>query len=214
VTRYFIALLPPENVQDAVTRIQQQFADCYASHKALNSPPHITLQPPFEQTNTSVLGQADLSALARSLGVSSGGSTHPIATLEQFLANFAAEHQPVPIQLSGFAAFAPRVIYINVLKTPELLALQAALLEKLERQLGIVQPTAKNRPFAPHITVAFRDLTPENFQAGWAKFQHQLFQYEFTVPALTLLVHRDRRWLISANFAFGNCSALSISQPS
>ncbi|NEQ19818.1 MAG: hypothetical protein F6K28_10405 [Microcoleus sp. SIO2G3] len=45
---YFIALLPPEEIQDYANQIKQYFADHYGSRHAQKSPPHITLQPPFE----------------------------------------------------------------------------------------------------------------------------------------------------------------------
>lgn len=177
MVRYFIALLPPQAIQDAARQIQQQFVERYASRKALNSPPHITLQSPFEW------------------------STEQVSTLEQCLFDFASRQQPVSVELSGFAAFPPRVIYINVLRTPELVTLQSALATQFE-QLGIVDPAPKSRAFKPHLTVAFRDLTRANFKAGWAEFQHQPFKFQFTVPALTLLMHNGQRWNAIANFSF------------
>jgi 2'-5' RNA ligase len=178
MARYFIALLPPQVVQDAASQIQRHFAERYTSRKAQNSPPHITLQPPFEW------------------------SVEEGLTLEQCLSDFACSQRSIPVGLSGFAAFPPRVIYINVLKTPELIALQIELAVYLESRLGIVDPASKSRAFKPHLTVAFRDLTRANFRAAWAEFQHQPFEFQFTVPALTLLAHNGRRWNAIADFSF------------
>lgn len=178
MVRYFVALLPPQAIQDAASQIQQHFAEQYASRRAQNSPPHITLQPPFEW------------------------SPDQTTVLEQCLFNFAGSQRCVPTKLSGFAAFPPRVIYINVLKTPELVTLQMELRVYLEDRLGIIDPISKSRPYKPHVTVAFRDLTRTNFKAAWAEFQHQPFKYEFTVPALTLLRHDGRRWNVAMNFPF------------
>nr|WP_293100771.1 2'-5' RNA ligase family protein [Moorena sp. SIOASIH] len=74
---------------------------------------------------------------------------------------------PLPLILKGFGAFVPRVIYINLLKTPELLSLHNDLMVTQETSLGIVYQTSKNRSFSPHMTVAFRDLTQPNFRASW-----------------------------------------------
>ncbi|NJM47154.1 MAG: hypothetical protein HC860_14125 [Alkalinema sp. RU_4_3] len=41
--RYFIALLPPQEMQDYANQVRQYFSDRYNSHKAFSSPPHITL---------------------------------------------------------------------------------------------------------------------------------------------------------------------------
>ncbi len=175
--RYFIALLPPLDIQTRVREIQQHFAEHYGSRGALRSPPHITLQPPF-------LWNADR-----------------VSQLEMLLGNFAQQRSSVPIVLDGFGAFSPRVIYVNVRKSPELLSVQACLMAQCE-SIGIVDPVSKARPFAPHMTVAFRDLTRQNFKAAWMQFQHQKFYFEFTATDLTLLLHNGKQWTIHANFPF------------
>ena len=173
---FFIALQPPPEIQEYVTKIKQYFADRYRSRAALKSPPHITLQPPFE--------------LAAS-----------ISTLEEYLGTFASGKQSVPVTLEGFSAFPPRVIYVNVLKTDQLLALQADLIVQMEK-LGVVDRVSKTRPYAPHITVAFRDLTKQNFRVAWSEFEFQQLHFEFTATHLTLLLHDGTRWNISAEFPF------------
>ncbi|NET39513.1 MAG: 2'-5' RNA ligase family protein [Cyanothece sp. SIO1E1] len=159
-------------------QIKQHFSDRYASRAAQKSPPHITLQPPFQW---------------------------PLETcseLQTSLRAFAGDCSAIEITLSGFGAFAPRVIYINVRKTPELLALQQALKTHLEVELGIVDPSAKQRPFAPHMTVAFRDLTSKNFRRAWPDFEHRQVAFTFVADQLTLLKHNGQRWLIEQAFAF------------
>ena len=177
--RFFIALLPPPTVQHTVNRIKQYFADVYSSRKAFNSPPHITLQPPFEWPKENL----------------------PI--LEQNLKEFAALRSPISMTLSGFAAFPPRVIYINPLKTPELLTLRDDLQQHLQTTLGINSLTEgerKNRPFSPHLTVAFRDLTKANFNRAWPEFKNKAFFAEFVISQLTLLIHNGKQWEIRREF--------------
>jgi 2'-5' RNA ligase len=175
---FFIALLPPVSIQEEVNQIKQYFSDRYASSHAQKSPPHITLQPPFEWNRESV------------------------EVLEECLSEFVSDRTEVPITLSGFAAFPPRVIFVNVLKTPELLNLQADLANNLKSTLGIVDEKFPGRPFAPHMTVAFKDLTKQNFQAAWPVFQNKPFQSEFIVNQLTLLIHCNGRWNIFKEFPF------------
>ncbi|WP_066380866.1 MULTISPECIES: 2'-5' RNA ligase family protein [unclassified Anabaena] len=177
-SRFFIALLPPQHIQDYANEIKQHFADNYASKHAQKSPPHITLQPPFEWVND------DLSRM------------------EASLLEFAQQQQPLSMTLSGFAAFVPRVIYINVVRSAELLSLQCDLMLHLEANLEIIDKVGKNRPFAPHLTVAFRDLTKQNFKAAWPEFEHRQLHFEFTADKLTLLIHDGRRWNIQSEFAF------------
>ncbi|MBD2530103.1 2'-5' RNA ligase family protein [Nostoc flagelliforme FACHB-838] len=178
MSRFFVALLPPQDIQDYANQIKQYFADHYASSKALKSPPHITLQPPFEWENTN------------------------LPLLETSLEEFASRQQPVFITLRGFDAFAPRVIHINVVRSQELLTLQADLMTYIESNLGVVDKVSKTRPFAPHITVAFGDLKKQNFKAAWPEFEKRQLHFEFSANKLTLLLHDGKRWNIKREFDF------------
>ncbi|BAZ30858.1 hypothetical protein NIES4074_33250 [Cylindrospermum sp. NIES-4074] len=178
MSRFFVALLPPQYIQDYTNQIKQYFAEQYASCGAQKSPPHITLQPPFEWADGN------------------------LSVLEAALKEFASEQQPVPVTLSGFDAFAPRVIYINVVKSQALLTLQANLMVHLASHLGIVDQVSQSRPFAPHMTVAFRDLTKQNFRVAWPEFQQRQLNFEFTAENLTLLLHDGKRWQVKSEFSF------------
>lgn len=176
---FFIALLPPNEVQQFANRIKRHFAEVYQSRAALKSPPHITLQPPFPWL------------------------PEDLPILEKRLAQFTLDKSSIPIILDGFAAFKPRVIYINVIKTPELLLVQKELLAGLESFLKIVDRASQNRSFTPHLTVGFRDLSEANFDLAWQEFAEQKLIFEFTVSQLTLLAHNGKFWQIQREFAFG-----------
>ncbi len=178
MSRFFIALLPPQHIQEYANEVKQYFADNYASRAAQKSPPHITLQPPFEWADADV----------------------PL--LEASLKEFAINQQSVPIALSGYAAFAPRVIYINVIKSQELMNLQVDLMAHTESKLSIVDRVSQTRPFAPHLTVAFRDLTRQNFRSAWPEFAQRQLHFEFIADNLTLLLHDGKRWNIKSEFGF------------
>lgn len=122
--------------------------------------------------------------------------------LEASLKEFATGQQPVVITLKGFDAFAPRVIFINVVRSQELLNLQADLMAYTESNLGIVDKVSKTRPFAPHMTVAFRDLKKQNFRDAWPEFEKRQLHFEFTADKLTLLLHDGQRWNIKSEFDF------------
>ncbi len=173
---FFIALLPPAEISDRANQIKQHFAEHYASRAALKSPPHITLQPPFQWLD------GELEAL------------------KNCISKFASTQAVIEVRLDGFAAFPPRVIYINVVKTQPLLDLQSNLALTLATDLQLVDARAKNRSFSPHITVGFKDLTKQNFKIAWAEFQHQQLQYEFLASELTLLKHNGKLWAIETHF--------------
>jgi len=177
--RLFLALLPPADLQEQVTAIKQQFAEQFASRAALRSPPHITLVPPFEWPT------AELPALTGSLEA------------------FARQQAPVAIDLRGFGAFPPRVIFIHVEPSLELQQLQAQAHRHMKLLLKQEEATAPARPFVPHMTVAFRDLSPAHFRTAWPQFQTRSFQSSFTASALTLLLHDRKRWQVFAQFSMG-----------
>ena len=172
----FIAILPPQAIQDGVNQIKQEFAERYASQAAQKSPPHITLQPPFEC------------------------SMDKIAALQDCLQVFGKTQPSLTLGLKGFGAFPPRVIYINVLEAPVLFKLQQSLSAILLDQLDLKNHRSKH-PFVPHMTVAFRDLTPQNFRAAWPNFQDRSFECEFVADALTLLLHNGEQWIAWKNFS-------------
>jgi len=174
----FVALVPPENIQNQVTEIKEYFAQQYNSSHALKSVPHITLQPPFKWP------------------------TENLSLVQESLETFAKNCSAFPITLSGFSTFPPRVIYVNVAKTPELLKIQKDLIEFTETTLGIVHPPSKISPFSPHVTVAFRDLSKPNFRAAWLEFRERSLHLEFTASQLTLLIHTGKEWDICNEFTF------------
>jgi len=176
-TRFFIALIPPPEVQAEATQLKEYFRDRYNSKAALRSPPHITLQAPFEWPDDH--------------------RDRLISALKQFNFQFSR----VPIQLNGFGAFPPRVIYLDVEHTPELMTLEQALRHYLKDALAIEDPRSRTRPFHPHLTIAFRDLKPAAFRRAWPEFEHREAQFAFNVPAIALLLHTGKEWIIHQDFS-------------
>jgi 2'-5' RNA ligase len=174
-SHFFIALLPPPDVQEFANQVVAELGDRYQTCTA-KAPPHVTLFPPFEWHASTA------------------------AQLDAALRDFAAQQSSIPVTLSGFGAFPPRVLYINVLKTAELLHLQAELLCYLESTLAIVDPKSKTRPFAPHLTVASRNINGAIFKAAWADLRPRPVEFTFVSNRLTLLNHDGHQWLIRDEF--------------
>jgi len=175
---WFVALLPPSDLQQQITQIKQDFRDRYHSQAALRSPPHITLYPPFPWPEASIAG---------------------VKTVVQ---TFAQSRSTFPIQLNGFGTFPPRVIYINVLPTPALIQLHRDLQHELARALNLRDPRESQRPYRPHLTVAFRDLSRPHFHQAWSHYQDHPFQAKFTATHLTLLAHNQHHWRVDQAFPF------------
>ena len=96
---------------------------------------------------------------------------------------------------------------MDVIKTPQLIQIQTALMKDLEQQLNIVHEVSKKRPFSPHVTVAFKDLSRTAFKTAWPEFVQRPIHFEFTVSQLTLLIHNGQNWNIKAEFPFLNIAS-------
>lgn len=176
--RFFVALLPPADVQERVNEVKGVMRDRFSSKAAFRSPPHITVHAPFEWP---------VSAVSR---------------LQDSLSKFAYQQSPPSITLDGFSAFAPHVIYINVIKREGLMALQPNLLAHLESDISLVSKQDRRRAYVPHLTVAFRDLKPNMFRKAWSEFQRKEFHADFTASHLSLLAHNGKLWTVKENYEF------------
>lgn len=173
---YFLALMPPEDLQAGITAIKQDFARRYGAAHALRTPPHITLVPPFPWPSRE---EGRLCAA---------------------LQHFSAGVPGCDIRLEGFGAFRPRVVFLRVTAGADLAGLQADLAGFCRDELGIGDARNAGRPFHPHLTIATRDLEPETFQRAWAEFEYRPFSAAFRAGELVLLRHRRGGWEVGARF--------------
>ncbi len=174
---YFIALLPPENIREQVKEIKEEIKDKYQSKKALRLPAHITLQAPFKLEEVRL--------------------PHLLKVLEEF----AATEESFDIELSGFGAFPPRVVFIEVSNPAPVKHLHKALHEVM-LQILTGQEDRKYPKFHPHITVATRDLHQNQFRPAWEEFQRRDFSASFTAHSLTVFRHNGKTWDMLRNFSF------------
>lgn len=175
---FFIALLPPEDLQDEITAFKHYIHDHWGPRHALNSPPHLTLQPPF------------------------GWPEEGVSTLKKCLADFASGQSPFVVELGGFGAFPPRVVFVKTLKNRYLEQLFQNLVTCLDRELGF-SDLLNRRPYHPHMTIAHRDLDERDFPAVWAYFQEKSYKRTFEANALVLLRNVRGKWETEELFNFG-----------
>lgn len=176
---FFIALLPPEEIQREVTAFKQYIADAWGPQHALKSPPHITLQPPFTRA------EKDLSAL------------------KKCLSGFASSQKAFSVELNDFGAFPPRVIFVRPLINKRLEDLPAQLAHCLAEELDFRNPRFR-QPFHPHMTIAHRDVEAGDFLKIWSYFREKSFHRAFEADTLALLRNVQGKWEIEANFRFGD----------
>lgn len=178
---YFIALVLPEPQRSVIQQIKENFAEKYGSVHALKSPPHITLIPPFRMANQDE------------------------GLVFRFLEGFIADMSPFIITVNGFGCFKPRVIFANPVYDVSLVALH----EKLDARFSDVIPSnhTLRKGFHPHITIAFKDLSPKVFNEAWEKFKNEPLMFTFEIDRITLLKHDGKKWNIHKEFICGSCDS-------
>ena len=166
---YFIALVPEEPLFSQVMNLKHHFKEKYQSRKALKSPPHITLQMPFKWREDREEHICDM------------------------LSNVTGNFHKFQLSLNGFGYFEPRVIYIDVEKSEDLFILYKELARTFRETMKLVNELGE-RPFQPHLTIAFRDLKKPMFYQARDEFTEKEFKAEFKVNDICLLKHNGSSW--------------------
>lgn len=174
---YFFALLMPFNIAADADEIKREFADRYESSRALRSPAHITIIPPFFANDEFE------------------------KSVENKVKVFTKAIEPFNVKLNGFGEFNHKVIFVEVEKNEALQTFYTAF-SSFFTGLGF-ELTSMNKFFHPHITVAFRDLTEENFDKAWPEFQKREFINAFSASSIHLLKHTNETWTVMKEFRFG-----------
>jgi 2'-5' RNA ligase len=178
MTSYFIAIITPDEVDQHVLEWKKYMLQQFNCKKALRLPAHITLIPPF--------------TMQRSLEMSM------VHALEKF-----AGHQPAfQVHLKDFAAFVPRVIYVQVEAGEVLVKLKRGL-EDLLLQVIRVPIKKEERAFHPHVTIASHDLKGKDFAAAWACFEGRRYDAVFEAGVISLLVNKGAGWERVEDFLLG-----------
>jgi 2'-5' RNA ligase len=175
---YFIAIIPPEPIYSEVKEFQQHIADTYRSKEALKPPSHITLIPPFQ------IDAARESELLR------------------FADNFASKYGKFELSIDGFGSFGVGVIYAAFEKNELWKKLQKELSLSFYKKFKVEKGPSYG--FTPHITIAYKDLTPLMFPLAWEEFRNKLYRRKWTLDNICLLRHNFKGWEIIKRAELGN----------
>lgn len=176
--RYFIAIVPPEPFLSETQSLRVYMSETYSNKASLNSPPHITLHMPFRWKEKKE------------------------QLLIDKLASFAKSLEPFSISLQNFAAFPPRVIYVDVLRNDGLVTLQKSLERFCKVEFQLFNANRLNQAYHPHLTVAFRDLKKDKFKDAWAEFSERNYSATFICTSITLLKQEDKQWHVLSHAYF------------
>lgn len=166
---YFIALIPDPGLREKIRLIKEEIKEKYNSRHALKLPAHITLQIPFKMN------------LDR--------ETELIDILE----DLAEKEDSFKVDLSGYGAFAPRVLFIKIRDHRPVKLLHQKIQKLLEDRFHF-QEKEKTKEIHPHITLATRDLTRENFFIAWKDLKEKDLEAWFFVKSFFLLKYNGKSW--------------------
>ena len=96
--------------------------------------------------------------------------------------------------------FPPRVIFIGVAESDALENLQKRLHRFFKQELDIFNANYKERPYHPHLTLAFRDLKKDQYLLAWDEFSRREYKAEFMADRIALLKHNGTRWEVLKDF--------------
>ncbi|MDO8966432.1 2'-5' RNA ligase family protein [Algoriphagus sp.] len=178
IQKYFLALVPPESIIEKVQEMKFLIRDQFGVKYALKSPPHITVKMPFNY-NEAKEGRL-------------------IEKLNEYL----KDRRPFPIQVSGVGNFGKRVVYLNILKSPQLENFQEGIKHFCKRELHLVDELS-DRNYHPHMTVAFKDIKPIHFSEVLLLVKKLSFETEFSALDLVLLKRINGEWVLFRKIKFG-----------
>ena len=165
---YYIAIIAPEAIDEQVKSWKLYLRDHFGCIVALKSPAHLTLISPFWM-NTE-LQQA----------------------LQNSMQEFSSSQHGFTLQLKNFDSFKPRVIFVQVMQSDNLLQLKNILEKHLLAHSQF--PIKEARAFHPHITLANRDLQKKDFGTAWEHFNKKNYETSFLVEGITLMKHNGLQW--------------------
>jgi 2'-5' RNA ligase len=177
LTKYFIAIVPPEPVFSEIENIKRVVSENYNNKSALRSPAHITLHMPFQwkEEKENIL----------------------IEKLKLF-----SYPDTFKINLKNYSGFEPRVLFVDVIKNNSLDELQNNLVQFVKVNFNIFNQADDKRGFRPHVTIAFRDLKKELYYKAIEEYRQKTFDAEFLCNSFCLLKHTGKHWLVKEEFCF------------
>jgi 2'-5' RNA ligase len=173
---YFLAIVPPSKIESEITNFKNEMAKRFDSRKALNSPGHITIIPPFKHPENK--------------------ENNLIKHLQETLKTY----NHFSVFLKDFDVFKPRVIFVDVESSADWDGLYKLVSANVEKIVPGYSPDS--RPFHPHATIASRDLRKSEFYKAWEEFKKRNYERFFSADHVCLLKHDGKRWEIKERIFF------------
>jgi 2'-5' RNA ligase len=175
IGKYFIAIVPEGEIQENATQLKLMLKQEFNIKYALKSPSHVTLKMPFSWNEA----KED--------------------KLKGLLKSFFEDIEPFEISYSGFDRFGKRVIFVKIKEEPALFSLQHSLSQYCKRELKLVVELS-DKAYHPHMTLAFKDIKPAQFDTYWSFIKKQRFYASESVKNVALLKRIEGSWEVMCRF--------------
>ncbi len=171
--------MPPPELSAIIHNERLIFSKNFNTLEALKPPVHITLFPPFKI----------ISSHAKEF-------ERNILNIQDW-----AEHEiAFNIHLNNYNYFDNRnkpVLFIEVVRNEQLLKLHKGFRKELKKYLVLKEQKSQ---FKPHITIGYRDISPEVFPAIKAAYSQRGFNASFNCNAFHLWKHNGQHWTIVVQY--------------
>jgi len=171
-----IAIVLPDPLFSLVREEQNFIARTWGCRQALRVPPHITLIPP--------------------LSIKEKESKE----LESIAKEVATHRKPFSIKINGYDTFSPRVIFLKPNFPYELGLLYTELRDAIVPKIPQALSRYPDESFHPHITLAYRDLTPDQFKEMWKHYKNKKAKFLIDINQFNILVNTEEGWMIESTY--------------
>jgi len=128
-----------------------------------------------------------------------------VEQLENILHSFASGHAPFHVSTAGLGIFTgPQlVLYIPVVRSPELSQFHQALLEKVSSTGNGIQAYYHPDQWMPHITIGFGDLNSQNLPQIIHYLANRNFHWQITINNLAFIHDNGTRQVLKVRYELG-----------
>lgn len=176
---YFIGINLEGESAEEVDKLRHSIAEKFSVQGALRLPPHLTLFYPFEVEQSG-------------LEIVSGALSEIVRDVRSFA-----------VKIMGFNHFDEKVWFLDVEQSEQLLNLRKRLVEIMGVKFGINEDTKGRKDVHFHVTLAYKDVTPEKFKLIGNYLDGQNLPIEMlNVGAITLYEKKTENWAAIEKFDF------------
>src|SRR5438309_11198105 len=164
------AILLPDEVHNAIRRLQLEIAQAVGSNPALKLIPHVTLKQPFHAKE--------------------------LAPIEAYFDELVQSVKPIRVEMDGVGRFEEdEVIFVDVAALPELEKLRLEVLRELGDRFRVKPRDIEDARYHFHATLAY-NLPQGGFEPAWEAVKDTNAGFSFEADALGLFYYTGEEWVL------------------